>query len=385
MASKTKVMRKAGPTPPRGTSEEAHSEVALEVVDQDASLDPEPGEAEMTGAPAATPRARSATAARTAASAAGRDLQRANKELQVRIRELELRLAGGTQEAEGEAGDYGELSEESTTVIAEIKDLHSKMDAARELREALETDLAAMKEKWASEQTARTEAEARVKLLDARAALGDQLREDLAFVEDERDEIARRLEQATSQLGQITEERDRLAEQKITDDERIKALHGDKIGLEAKVLNLGETVADLDRLRQDLVGSQEELQRVKETVQSLKGKLNATEIARNALELDLTATREVVRKQGGQIDELRANLTAAHVKSTELRAELDQREIENTNLLESNKRAERELKTLTERLEFTKRNLELSKKALRAIRAAAMRTTGQNSEDGAEA
>jgi chromosome segregation ATPase len=258
--------------------------------------------------------------------------------------------------------------------------LHGQIDAARELKEALEADLAAMREKWAEEQTARAEVEARGKLLEAKAALGDQLREDLSFVEEERNEIARRLEEARSQVAHLTAERDRLAEQRITDDARIKELQGDKITLEARVLNLEETVADMDRLRQELSAAKEESQRVNDTVQSLKSKLDATEIAKNALDLDLTTTRELVRKHSGQIDELNANLATAYTQLKSLRAEVDKQEIEKANLVESNKRAERELKTLTERLELAKKDLDLSRRALRAIRAAAMRETGPTQE-----
>jgi chromosome segregation ATPase len=300
-----------------------------------------------------------------------------NKELQVRIRELELQLAGETRPGGSEAADYGEVSEESATVIAMIKDLHGQIDAAQELREALEADRGAMKEKLAEERTVRAELEARVKLLEARAALGDQLREDLSFVEEERNAIARRLEQAASQLANTTEERNRLAEQKIADDARLKELQSEKITLEAKALNLGETVADVDHLRQELGGAREESQRAKETVQSLKGKLEATEVAKNVMEHDLTTTREQVREQSEQLDGLNKNLATAHAQLADRRAELDQREVENANLVELNKRAERELKTLTEWFESAKRELDLSKKALRDIRTAAIRTTSQ--------
>jgi chromosome segregation ATPase len=380
MESETKGPNRTRPIQPRRAAEGTQDKTGLEVVERGAAL-----EAVGTDATSATSGPGSATPERTVASETRRDLQRVNKELQVRIRELELQLTGSAPTAEGEAADYGELSEESSSVITIIKDLHRQIDAARELNEALEADLATLKEKLAAEQTARAEVEARIKLLEAKAALGEQLREDLSFVEEERNEIARRLEEATSQVARMTAERDRLAAQKITDEARLKELQGEKIALEVKVLNLEETVADLDRLRQEVSATREEAQRLKETVQGLKGKLEATELAKDALDLDLTTARELVRKHSGQIEELNANLTTAHTQLDNLRAGLDKHEIENAHLVESNRRAERELKILTERLEFAKKDLDLSRKALRAIRAAAMRTTGPTQEHASEA
>lgn len=303
-----------------------------------------------------------------------RELQRTNKELQVRIRELELQLAGGPPE-DGVGAEYGEASDEALSTIALIKDLHGQIDAARELREALEADLASIKEKLAKEQAGREELDAHVKLLEAKAALGEQLREDLSFVEEERNEIARRVEQLTSQLAKVTEDRDRLASENAADLRRIKELESDKITLEATVLNLEETVAEMEHLRQGLAESREETQRLKENVQSLKGKLDATEAAKSSLELELATTRELNRNQNGQIEDLRETLSTTGAELAELRSKLDKSEIENANLVETNKRADRDLKTLTARFETAKKELDIIKKMLRDIRAAAMRTT----------
>lgn len=309
-----------------------------------------------------------------------RELQRTNKELQVRIRELELQLAGGPEQADGEARDYGEASEEGAGIIALIKDLHGQIDAARELKDALEADLGSLKEKLAREQAAHTELDAQVRLLEAKAALGEQLREDLSFVEEERNEIARRLEQTADQLAKATGERDGFAEQNSADQVRIRELESDKITLEATVLNLEETVADMGRLRQDLAGTKDELQRAKENGQSLKGKLDATEAAKNSLELELATTRELVRNQNGQVEELRENLSTARTELVDLRARLDRAEIENVNLVETNKRADHEIKALTARLDTLRKELDLTKKALRDIRSAAMRTASRGRE-----
>ena len=385
MASRTRVTSRTRPSQPTRARAWTPAESELDAAEQCTSLDAEPTDREMPAAAAATSATAAASQKRTAPGETRRDLQRSNKELQVRVRELELQLAGGAEEADADAADYGETSEESNTIIGIIKDLHGKADAARELKEALEADVAALKEKLAREQAVRAELEARVKLLDAKAALGDQLREDLSFVEEERNEVARRLEQAVSEQGKTAAERDRLVEQTTADAARIKDLQSDKIALEAKVLNLQELVADTDRLRQELAETKEEVQRANETVQSLKSKLDAAEVSRNALELELTTTRGLVRSQSQQTGDLKKELSTAHTDLAALRMELDKQEIVNANLVEINKRADRELKSLTERLELARKDLDLSKRTLRAIRTAAMRTPNQPQEPGSGA
>ncbi len=306
-----------------------------------------------------------------------RDLGRMNKELQVRIRELEFELAGGAGEDDGEVAEDTAISEESGSIIAMVKDLHGEIDAAYELKEALEVDLCAAKDKLAEERSHRAELEARVKLLEAKAALGDQLREDISFVEEERNETARRLEHATAQLEQLTEQRDLLADQTAADEARISELQNDRLALEAKVLNLEESVSEMNRLRGELAEAGENAELLEETVQSVKGRLEATETSKTALELDLATTREIVRNHDNQIEDLKEELATRHAELADLRAKFDRQEIESVNLQEMNKRADREVKTLNARVESVKKELDMSKKALRDIRTAAVRTTGR--------
>ncbi len=335
----------------------------------------EPTEAELSPARSPASGRNSGSAAGPAIAETNRDLGRINKELQVRIKELELELTLDTEEDEGAEADDGEASEESGTIIAVIKDLHGEIDAAHELKEALEADLAAMKGKLSEGQSVRAELEARGRLLEAKAILGDQLREDISFVEEERNETARRLDQVKTQLEQITEERDTLAEQQIIDDARVREARNNRVALEAKVLNLEETVEGMDRLHEELTHAKSDSQRLNENVQDLKGQVEAADVAKNALDLDVTTTRELVRDQNEHIDELKDSLATARAELANLHAKLDGQKIENVNLQEVNKRGEREIKTLIARVESVKEELDLNKKALRKIRVAAVRTT----------
>ncbi len=365
----------AMPATSRARSKKARRAAARRADEQTTSDSPDPAGIEAHPAQSAPPQAESDAAPGPMTTEATRDMERINRELQVRIRELEFELARDTQGDEGVGADDTEASVESGSIIAVIKDLHAEIEAGCELKEALEADLAAVKNKLSAEESVRTELEARIKLLEAKAALGDQLREDISFVEEERNETARRLEQVTSQVEELAEERDTLAEQKAVDEARIKEVQNDRISLEAKVLNLEETVAEMDRLRDELAEARDNAQRFEENAQNIKGKLEATEVAKNALDLDLTTTRELLRNQSEQIDELKDELADTRTQIADLRAQADRQEIENVNLVEVRRRGEREIKTLTARVESVKKELDASKKALRDIRSAAVRTT----------
>jgi DNA repair exonuclease SbcCD ATPase subunit len=369
VATKTRAKRKTARAQPESASKKRDHN-GSEVVKKSPSDNPEPPEAEMGTAPSAM--STSGTSKQPAISKTNHDLVRMNTELQVRIGELELEMVGGTQPAADAVAVQAEVSERSSSIIAMIEGLHGEIETAYELKEALEADLAAIKNKVSEEEAARAESEARMKLLEAKAALGDQLREDISLVEEERDETARRIKKVTSQLEHVTEERNRLAEQTVSDEARIKHIQADKIALEAKILDIKETVVEMDHLRKELAETREESHRLEA---GFKGKLEASAVAKNATELDLTTTREVVRHQNERIEELEDSLATAEADLGDLHGKLDREQVENANLVESNRRAEDETKTLNARLEAMENELDLNKNALRNIHATMARTT----------
>ena len=169
-----------------------------------------------------------------------RVLERMNKQLLVRVKELEMRQVGGTEQ-----GKNYELSEEGKSVIAAVEDLHGEVEAACDLKEAFEADLAATQKKLSKEKTVRAHLEARVGLLEPKAAFVDELRQDISFVEEEQNKTFRRLRDITSELERVAKERDSLEEQKATRETRIKELENERIELEVQVMRLKERLAEM--------------------------------------------------------------------------------------------------------------------------------------------
>jgi chromosome segregation ATPase len=183
---------------------------------------------------------KSDAAERPMTSEAVRLLERMNKELHTRVKALE---SGGAGDA-GHGGGH-EASDESGGFSAMVKDLHGEIDAAYVLKDALKTDLETTQKRLAEEEAVRAQLETRLSLLEAKAALADQLREDMSFVEEEQNETSRRLKEATSKLDRAVEERDRLAEQKALGEERVMQLQHERFDLEAQVLGLKERLAEM--------------------------------------------------------------------------------------------------------------------------------------------
>ena len=173
-----------------------------------------------------------------------RILEGMNRKLLARVKQLELKQAGATEQHEGEAVEQEE-AEEGKRFSSMVKSLRGDIDAAYILKKALETDLGATQKRLSEEEAARQRFESRAGLFEAKAALADQLREDIAFVEEEQNRTFRRLAEATSERERVTEERDRLAEAKRLRDVRISELLKQRFELEADIVELKERLEEM--------------------------------------------------------------------------------------------------------------------------------------------
>jgi len=382
MSATTKARKKAARARCKSACDQVRQPQS-QAADKTVSDGPEPAESRMDAASAAS-QAEPRTAERPGTTVTHRELMRMKKELQVRIRELELEMVGVPRQDECRTADQGMLFAEHSNIVAMVKDLHGEIDASYEQKAALEGDLAAMRDKLFEEQAARAELEGQVKLLEAKLVLEDQLREDISLLENKRKETAHRLEEATSELKQVVQERDDLVEQKVFDEKRIREVQRDMMELEAKVSDLEKKVAETDHLgkeltrtRTALAEAREDAQRRKINEQNLKGELEAARVAKSALDLDLATTHELVRSQNEQLEELRDNLAGAHSEVVDLHGRLERQQAEQARLADMNKRAQCEIGTLSARNESMQKELDSGKQALHDIHAATVRTAAR--------
>lgn len=224
--------------------------------------------------------------------------------------------------------DFADIFEQRASIISIVKGLEEQVDTAFELKDVLETELDTTQKKLSEELVAHAKFEEQVKLLEAQTALANQLREDISFVEEERNKYANLLAEIQPQIETVSEERDSLAKKVASVEAHAKELSGERTSLEAEVMNLKDKVADIDRLRVE-------------------------------------------------VDNLRRKLTGADNGMADLRIQLEEQEAANRELMETRTRLECEIKMANANHEATKNELETVKKALNDIRSEATLASGR--------
>lgn len=266
--------------------------------------------------------------------------------------------------------DFVDVSEERTSILAIVKDLEGQVDTAYQLKEILEAELDAAQKKLSEESTARAQLETQVESLRARAVLVDQLREDISFAEEERDRSTSLLAEIQPQLEAVTKERDSLAEEADSAKSLTKEFEGEKVALEAQVMNLKDKIADVDNLRSELEETIETRKNLDEQIQALSSRLEGAEESNKAFEEDLTAAQK-------QVESLQEKLMVANNRVIEIRAQLEEQQATNRDIMEANTRIENELKTSTVSFNAVKKELEAFKVAMHEIHSEASRTSGR--------
>ncbi|MHC4790984.1 MAG: hypothetical protein ACYS8Y_06050 [Planctomycetota bacterium] len=273
--------------------------------------------------------------------------------------------------------DFTDVSEERTSIISIVKGLEGQVETAFELKEVLEAELDATQKKLSEESDARVQLEIQVASLEAEAALGKQLREDISFAEEERDKVANLLAQTQAQLGEMTAERDSLAKQMASSEVHAKELEDGKMALEAQVMNLKDKITDSDRLREKLAEITEAHRGSREQVHDLTRRLEASEASKDTLERELAGTNQNAQTLREEVEELRENVTGADNRIADLRIQLEDQQAANRELMEANTRLENEIKMVNIRYEAAKKEVDTFKSALRDIRSEATRTSGR--------
>jgi len=224
--------------------------------------------------------------------------------------------------------DFADVFEQRASIISIVKGLEEQVDTAFELKNVLEAELDTTQKKLSEELIAHVKSEEQVKSLEAHAALADQLREDISFVEEERNKYANALAEIQSQFETVSEERDSLAKKVVTVEAHAKELGDERTILEAEVINLKDKVTNMDSLRRE-------------------------------------------------VDKLRRKLTGADNGMADLRTQLEEQEAANRKLMETRTRLECEIKMEKANYEATKNELEMIKKALNDIRSEATLASGR--------
>ena len=273
--------------------------------------------------------------------------------------------------------DFTDISQERASIISIVKGLEEQVETAFKLKEVLEAELDTTQKRLAEELNARSQLEAQVESLQGRAVLAEQLREDISFAEQERNKFANLLGQTQPQLEQATAERDSLAEQLSSDEANIKELEGEKMALEAHVMNLKDRIANTNHLRGELAEMTEANQDLREQLHNMTRRLESTETSKDAIERELDGSHQSSRNLHEELETLREKIAASDSRLADMRIGLEDQQAANKELMETNTRLEGELKMLNINYEAAMNELDASKTALREIRSEATQTSGR--------
>lgn len=288
-------------------------------------------------------------------------------ELLGRVRDLEAQ----TDEVVPDTG-LEDIREEGG-FFSVVRELEEEIDATLSLKDSLEADLEEMSEKFSQESAAKIELVSRVKLLESQVTLADQMRQELSFVEEERDRASSVLVETRSELDSVTDERNALAETSATAEAQNRRLEAEKSDLETHVAGLNEKIAELELLSGDLEKVSRERDVFEEKVKDLRRSLETSDSMVETLQSDLNINRDLVRDLRSQIEDDRAQiedfkeeLAVNGSDLTDARTELDAQS-------EVNKRLGDQVKTLTGKYRAAFAELETARKAMRSIQKAAIR------------
>lgn len=278
---------------------------------------------------------------------------------------------------EPEIDDFTDVTQEKSSIISIVRGFEEQVETAFALKEVLEDELNTTQERLAQEVEARSELETQVELLQTRAALAEQLREDITFIEQERNKFADELAQLRPQFEEAVAERDALSERLGSSESNAKGLEGDKLTLEAQVMNLKDKIIDADALQRELTETARDYQNLREQHHDLNKRLDASQAGQEALQDELTGTHENAQAWRGESEELRKKLAGAQGQISDLNIQLRDQQDTNRELMSTNTRLENELATTSTDGEAAKKELYSLKLALRDIRSEAKKTSGR--------
>ena len=220
----------------------------------------------------------------------------------------------GPGESASDIDDFADVSQESSSIVSMVRGFEEQVETAFALKEVLEAELDTTQQRLAQEVEARSELEAQVELLQTHTALAEQLREDISFVEQERDRFADELANTRPQLEQAVAERDLLAKQIASVEADAEGLQGEKKALEAQVMDLQNKIIDADSLHKELTETTQAYQRLREQHHDLQD-------ANRELMGTSTRLENEIRRVNADYEAAKKKLNALKVGLSDIRSE----------------------------------------------------------------
>jgi len=244
-------------------------------------------------------------------------------------------LATDDAESKSKEGEpSGASSKESQRILTIVSGLGEDLENALQMNEELKTTATATARDLVRESQALARAESECRYLRARVAEDDYLRDEIRFVEEERNDVALRLEQTASRLEKAVKGQDELA------------------------LKLDAAQQSLDDVRIQLVKAEEDRRAADEASEDFAERLAATEICKKALQLE---ARRQSEEQGGrlasELESMRTEKEALASQLAEAQAEAERSKSGKSDLQAELDEARSQYDEATQRAEDQKSSL----------------------------
>lgn len=267
--------------------------------------------------------------------------------------------------------------DERNDVLAVIHELEDQLDRQQEIRDALERDLSEKTEKLQATTQRNQELEWQIVSLQTRCESLEQLRKDVAVLEDELADAGNRAQRLTEQLSRSEQERHRISQELRSNNKQLEELWATKKerdGLRADVKTLSTRVEELERAARDSADEKTSLQvRLQDAQQELDLLRAERQDLLNNLKAAEEANRELTRTQEALEDKME---TLRSERKTIL-AQLAQHERDNARLIEQRQFYESEVTSLR----TVNRNIEAAlagvKKAFAEVRVSLAETSAR--------
>ena len=281
-----------------------------------------------------------------------------------------IELAAGGGDVSLPRGLQDTFLDERNDVLAVINELEDQLDRQQEIRETVERELTNTSEQLQTANQKAQELEWQVVTLQTRVDALEQLRHDVASLEEELNDANSRAQRANEQLGISEKDRARLKSELKGVNKQLDemwSVRKERDGLRSDHKVLSTRVEELERTQREIAEDRATLQaQFQETQMSLED----TAAERNQLMITLRSAEDRIRELTQVQDTLDEKIEALRAEKKNLQVQITHLERENTRLVDQRQFYECEVTTLRNQSRAAESALASVKKAFGEVRIA---------------
>jgi chromosome segregation ATPase len=260
--------------------------------------------------------------------------------------------------------------DERNDVLSVINELEDQLDRNQEIRENLERELASGAEKLTTAQHKVQELEWQCVTLQTRVDALEQMRQQVATLEEEVADANARTQRVSEQLAAVDKERTQLRNELRNASKQLDelfAVRKERDGLRTDYKSLSVRVEELERTQRELF---EERGQLHTELQQTQSNHEQVSNERNQLQLALRSAEDRVRELAQTQEALTERIETLRNEKKAVQAQMTHLERENARLVEQRQFYECEVTSLRNQVRTAEAALQSVKKAFSEVRIA---------------